>query len=442
VQSYSLLWPNKIVSECPCGVEATSGTSFRNDCVLLRCNGPIKECHLRTSNLNPYEKAIVRNAEWFISWQSREGFIDTEGDEFCGIRGDATLVGHSVTVRCYANALTASAKYPGSARLCLDWLAARQDSRGGWRGFSAFTLDGAQCVFEGFNTYQKITGEQRYETVLVKAADRMLRGTLDSEGRLRLSNVIEIGEYAPFALLAWKTTGEIHFKQAAECILAHIERNFDEKEGAWRPFDITKVRSDFFARLLRPPLRFAMQHFPVRGKTHVKFPEHLLPFMVIDRHPQYSLNLTDAEALIDTLDGSCDFPRLKEQARAAIAWTEFHCRRPFRGSLVESRKMDGRPIVYPVPIINDTRVAARWPATSLLIAYCGVNDPNYRARARGVADWILSVPDSNGGFSNFQNPDGSMKPLQSGNANFYSSMALWLFNKVYNVGRIEIFTAA
>ena len=66
---------------------------------------------MQTGSLNPYERAIVRNADWFIARQSREGYIDAEGDEFYGIRGDATLVGHSVTVRCYANLLTASDKY-------------------------------------------------------------------------------------------------------------------------------------------------------------------------------------------------------------------------------------------------------------------------------------------------------------------------------------------
>jgi hypothetical protein len=397
---------------------------------------------LHSRNLNTYEHAIVRNADWFVGRESAEGFIDAEGDEIYGMRGDATLIGHSVTVRCYASALTSSSHYLESVRRSLDWLAARQDRRGGWRGFSAFTLDGAQCVFEGFNSYQKIAGDRRYEAVLIRAADRMLRGTLDSDGSLRLSNLIEIGEYAHFALLAWKTTGEIRFKQAAECILAHIERNFDELEGAWRPFDIRKLRHDSLARLLRPLLRFGMQHVPVRGKMLAKLSEHLVSLVVIESYPQYALSLMDAEALIDTLDGSCGFARLKEQARAAITWTELHCQGPFPGSLIESREMDGRTGVYPVPILNNTRLAALWPSTCLLVAYCGVNDASYRNKARAVADWILSVQDSEGGFSNFQNPDGSMRPLQSGNVNFYASMGLWLFNEVYNAGRFKLFTAA
>ena len=104
--------------------------------------------------------------------------------------------------------------------------------------------------------------------------------------------------------------------------------------------------------------------------------------------------------------------------------------------------MNGKPDVYPLPIINDTRAAALWPTTCLLIAYCGMNDDEYRAEARSVADWILTVQDESGGFSNFQNPDGSMRPLQSGNVNFYASMALWLFNEIYGEGRIRLFTSS
>jgi hypothetical protein len=391
--------------------------------------------------LNPYEQAIVRNADWFISRQSREGYIDADGDEFYGIRGDATLVGHSVTVRCYAGSLSASERYIDSARKSLDWLAARQDANGGWRDYSAFTLDGAQCVFEGFNTYEKTSGDRRYRHVLVKAADRMIAGTLANDGSLRLSDIIEIGEYAHFALLAWKTTSEPRFKIAGERILAHIERNFDEGQGIWRPFDMAKVRNDVLARMLRPILRSAMLHLPLHGRLVARFSEHLAPFAVIDSHPQYAMSLMDTEALLDTLDGSCDFPRLKQQTQAAIDWAERHCPGPFAGSLVESKQMNGRPAVYPIPIINDTHAAALWPTTCLLIAYCGMNDDAYRAKAQSVADWILTVQDESGGFSNFQDPDGSTQGLQSGNVNFYASMALWLFNEIYGNGRIKLFSA-
>ncbi len=153
------------------------------------------------------------------------------------------------------------------------------------------------------------------------------------------------------------------------------------------------------------------------------------------------MSLMDAEALLDTLDGSCSFPRLKEQTRAAIAWVEARCRGPFPGSLVESRQLDHCAPVYPIAIINDTRMAALWPTTCLLIAYCALNDRAYAAKAREIADWILTLQDERGGFSNFQNPDGSMRRLQSGNVNFYASMALWLFNEVYNNGQIKIFSA-
>ncbi len=310
------------------------------------------------SDLNPYENAIVRNADWFIGRQTREGYIDAEGDEFYGIRGDATLVGHSVTVRCYASILAGTSNYLDPARRSLDWLATRQDSNGGWQRFAAFTLDGAQCVFEGFNTYQTVTGDRRYHDVLVKAADRMISGTLNSDGSLRLSDIIEVGESAHFALLAWKTTGVLRFKTAAECILAHIERNYDQAEGTWLPFDSARLRHDFFVKLVRPVLRFAMLRLPLRGRFIARISEHLAPFSVIDSYPQYAVSLMDAEALLDTLDGSCDFPRLKEHTRTAIAWTEANCRGPFPGSLVESRRLDGKSGVYPIPIINDTRMAA------------------------------------------------------------------------------------
>lgn len=395
---------------------------------------------MQSDRSNPYERAIVRNADWFISRQSREGYIDAEGDEFYGIRGDATLAGHSVTVRCYAHLLTGSNEYLHSAQRSLHWLAARQDRAGGWRGFSAFTLDGAQCIFEGFNTYQRVSGDRQYQAVLVKAADRMISGTLQDDGGLRLVNIIEIGEYAHFALLAWKTTDDDRFRAAAGRMLKHIERNFDEVEGCWLPFDVAKLRRDPLARLVRPLLRFAMFHLPLHGRIIARISGHMLDFVVVNSHPQYAMSLMDSEALLDTLDGSCEFPRLKEQTQRAIAWAESRCRGPFDGSLVESEPTNAASSVYPVPVINDTRMAALWPTTCLLLAYCGMNDKIYRAKAQSVADWILTVQDKEGGFSNFKEPDGSVRPLQSGNVNFYASMALWLFNEVYNSGRIKLFT--
>ena len=392
------------------------------------------------SRLNEYERAIVRNADWFIARQSREGHIDAEGDEFYGVRGDATLVGHAVTVRCYASLLTGSEEYLDSARRSLEWLAARQDARGGWRHDSAFTLDGAQCVFEGFNTWQRTTGRRSYEPVLIKAADRMIAGTLAEDGGLKLANIIEIGEYAHFALLAWKTTGLTRFRDAADRLIAHIERNFDDEAGMWRPFDIAALRNDTFTRIVRPILRFSMLHLPLRGRMVARFSDHLVGYSVVDSFPQYAMSLMDAEPLLDSLDGSCAFPSLKEQTRRAIEWAERECRGPFPGSLRESATSDPKSGVYPVPIINDSRMAALWPSTCLLLAHCGMNDNVYRDRARSLADWILTMQDRHGGFSNFRNPDGSSRPLQSGNVNFYASMALWLFNEVYNDGRTRLFT--
>ena len=84
-------------------------------------------------------------------------------------------------------------------------------------------------------------------------------------------------------------------------------------------------------------------------------------------------------------------------------------------------------------------MAALWPTTCLLIAYCGMNEAAYRERARQCADWIVGMQDAMGGFSNFQRPDGSLLPLQSGNVNYYACMALWLFNEVYNSGRVSLF---
>jgi hypothetical protein len=54
-----------------------------------------------------------------------------------------------------------------------------------------------------------------------------------------------------------------------------------------------------------------------------------------------------------------------------------------------------------------------------------------RLPATETADWLVSIQDAEGGFFNFQKPDGSFVPLQSGNVNFYASMALWMFGEVY-----------
>ncbi len=390
--------------------------------------------------LNLYERAIVRNADWFIARQTREGAIDAEGDEFYGLHGDATLVGHSASVRCLAHALTADPGYLASARRSLEWLAQRQDPQGGWSGDSAFTLDGAQCVFEGFNTYRAISGDGRFDAVLHRAADRMVRGTLTDSGELRLSNIIEIGEYAHFAWLAWKTTGEDRFRHAAERILVHIARNYDEEAGYWLPFDAFRLRHDLLARALRPMLRFAMLHSAPRGRIVARVAESLAPLVVGESRPQYAMSLMDSESLIDTLDGSCTLPDLDRQTHRAIAWALNNCRGPFPGSLVESAELSGRPPVYPVPILNDTRRAALWPSACLLIACCSIGSMRWRDQARTTADWIVSMQDDSGGFHNFQEPNGTRLALQSGNVNYYACIALWLFNEVCNGGRVRFFT--
>ena len=386
---------------------------------------------------NLYQQAIIRNADWFISRQREEGYIDADGDEFYGVRGDATLVGHSVTVRMYAHRLTGEERYLKSAQTSLKWLMQRQDAEGGWKHHAAFTLDGAQCVFEGFNTYRRFTGDSRFDQTLLSAAERMVRGTIREDGSLKLPNIIEIGEYAHFAMLAFKTTGEYRFRRASEAMAGHIVRNFDEREGFWCPFDRNRRanRGEAIARkVLRPLLRSAARKLPMRGRLAARFADHLLPIVVAAPHPQYTMSLMDAELLIDTLDGSCEFPELRRQTTRAVSWAVEHCQGPFPGTITESCKTTPNEQVYPVAILNDSEMAATWPTTCLLIAYCGLNDPALRDQARQIADWLVSIQDAKGGFLNFCRPDGSFHPLQSGNVNYYASLALWLFSEVYGDG--------
>jgi hypothetical protein len=391
-------------------------------------------------DLNEYERAIVKNADWFMMNQTREGFIDVEGDEFYGVRGDATLIGHSITVRMYAYALTHEQTYFDSALTSLQWLEDRQDEKGGWKKYAAFTLDGAQCVFEGFNTFQRISRDDRFEETLNRSAGRMISGTIGPKGNLLLPNIIEIGEYAHFSLLAWKTVGNEYFKQSAETILGHIYRNFDKEEGYWVPYDSQRIRSGVPVRLIRPGIRWTTNTLRLKGRIVARMADHMLPIVVGETHPQYSMNMMDAESLLDTLDGSCDFPELRIQTENAIHWVKKYCSGPFPGSVVESRKMKKRENTFPIRLINDSEMAALWPAACLLLAYCGMNDRQYGSEAKQTADWILSVQDEKGGFHNFQKPDGTTLPLQSGNVNFYASMALWLYNEVYGNGAVSLFS--
>jgi hypothetical protein len=93
-----------------------------------------------------------------------------------------------------------------------------------------------------------------------------------------------------------------------------------------------------------------------------------------------------------------------------------------------------RDQVYPLAILNDSTTAATWPTSCLLLAYCGLRSDALRPAATAVADYLVSVQDGSGGFFNFRAPDGTFHALQSGNVNFYASMALWFFSEVYGSG--------
>ena len=149
-----------------------------------------------------------------------------------------------------------------------------------------------------------------------------------------------------------------------------------------------------------------MLHLPMRGRMVAKLADHMAAFAVIHSVPQYAMSLMDAESLLDTLDGSCNFPVLKEQTRRAIDWAEIYCKGPFPGSLVESKQTDGIPSVYPIPVINDTRMAALWPTACLLIAYCGMNEETYRAKAISVAGRFWPRRTSGAGSEIFKIPMG------------------------------------
>jgi len=96
--------------------------------------------------------------------------------------------------------------------------------------------------------------------------------------------------------------------------------------------------------------------------------DHILPIVVGETHPQYAMNMIDTESLLDTLDGSCDFPELRIQTEAAINWVKKNCNGPYLGSLVESKAMTKSKSTFPIRIINDTEMAALWPSACLLLA--------------------------------------------------------------------------
>jgi hypothetical protein len=351
--------------------------------------------------MNKYEQAIVGNAQWFVDREDRKGFIAVPADEYYGVTGDASLVGHAMSVRTRAWVLTGDVRFRESALRSARWLAERQDERGGWHQQAGYALDAAQCVFEGFCTFERLTGDRQFHNVLVKAADRMLSGTVKPDGTLEIGNLIECGEYAHFGFLAWKQTGLARHRAGAEAILRAITDNFDEHQGYWN----TAVEPEINPVLavlkpyLNPVLRASVARLDLKGKTVAIISEHLLPLVMRGRGPQYSLGMMDAESLLDTLDGSLEFPRLREQTRRAIVWVESHCRGPVDGSLVESRKVPADLAVYPLPAINDAENASLWPTAAYLLALAGMNERHtYGERMRRTADWIVSMQDIDGGF--------------------------------------------
>ncbi len=181
-------------------------------------------------------------------------------------------------------------------------------------------------------------------------------------------------------------------------------------------------------------VRWAARVLPLKGPLIAKLSEHLAGYAVVDGYPQYSMSLMDAEALLAAHDGSCSFPTLHAQTEAAVGWAEVYCPGPFAGSLVESRSVPPSRAVFPLPIINDSTLAALWPASCLLLAYCALKDTKYRKKTVETVDWILSMQDRQGGFYNFQHPGGDYLPIQSGNVNFYACLALWVFEEVFENG--------
>jgi hypothetical protein len=381
--------------------------------------------------MNSYEVSVARNAEWFLAKEDGSGFIDLPADEYYGIRGDATLIGHSISARLYGWILTREDRFLESGVRSARWLAARQDKNGGWKHHAGYALDAAQCVQEGFYNYERLTGDLEFHQTYVRAVERMIRGTLDSSGRLLIGNLIECGEYAHFCFQAWKLTGEGRFRTAGESILAAITENFDETEGFWNT--AAEIRLNPFMRALKPSLRPLLRacaaRFNLKGKRVAWLSQHMFPLILKSRGPQYSLGLMAAESLLDTFDGSLDLPDLRRQTARAIPWVERNCAGPAPGSLVESKSVKKGQEVYPITVINDAANASLFPTSAYLLALVGMNDAQrYGVPARTAADWIVSMQDQDGGFFAHQRPDGSRFGDKFGNINFYASTALWIFN--------------
>ena len=115
---------------------------------------------------NRYERAIIRNADFFMAMQDETGFIKIPADEYYGVAGDASLIGHAMSIRTYGWVLTGETKYLESARASARLLAERQDEHGGWHHDAGYSLDAAQCVLEGFCTYERLTGDRQFHDML------------------------------------------------------------------------------------------------------------------------------------------------------------------------------------------------------------------------------------------------------------------------------------
>jgi hypothetical protein len=366
-----------------------------------------------------------------LAKEDGSGFIDLPADEYYGIRGDATLIGHSISVRLYGWILTGEDRFLESGVRSARWLAARQDKCGGWKHHAGYALDAAQCVQEGFYNYERLTGDVEFHRTYVRAVDRMIRGTLDSSGRLVIGNLIECGEYAHFCFQAWRLTGEDRFHVAGESILAAITGNFDETEGFWNTAAEVRLSPPMKALkpFVRPLLRACAARFNLKGKRVAWLSQHMFPPILKGRGPQYSLGLMAAESLLDTSDGSLDLPVLRRQTARAIPWVERNCAGPAPGSFVESKSVKKGQEVYPINAINNVANASLFPTSAYLLALVGMDDAQrYSVSARTAADWIISMQDQDGGFFAHQRPDGSRFGDKFGNINFYASTALWMYN--------------
>lgn len=380
--------------------------------------------------LNEYEQAIVRNADWFISMQREDGFIHVPADEYYGVAGDASLIGHSISVRAYAWHLTGDDSYRRSAEMSAKWLLERQDDHGGWHNDAGYSLDAAQCVMEGLASYERLTGDRRCHEAMIRAADRMIAGTVDPNGQLLIGNLAECGEYVHHALLAWRLSGLDRHREGALAILKAITSQFDDREGYWNT--VGDIEESTWMRLtkpcLGPILRCGVSKLGLKGKTIAKISEHVLPLAIRGRGPQYCLSMMDAEGLLDTLDGRIELSELGAQTQRAVQWVHRHCRGPTPGSFCESRAVSDADAVYPVPAINDSENASLWPSAAVLLAYVGLRD--FHDEARRTADWIVSMQDETGAFWTHQDRQGRRFGEMYGNINFYGSTALWYYNWV------------